>query len=236
MKKFFATFVMMMVCVLSVMATDVYKVRFVKIGTGDRGTEVICEGSKTFYAPLRDFQLRSFFNTLRAGDIVEVEEYENKILGIRKIGHETPNTMTNGVIVDNANNYGGYYGGGYYGGGYASVETKNVGVGYDPYAGIHVRVNGTYVNLPIRFKNKRANNSGNYTVENNGGMVTANPATRPAVKTVKTVKASDLYGYSNQTVRTSSTVSTSSVSAPAKAKKVSRTTGCGYDLSSLAGM
>lgn len=235
MKKFFATFVMMMVCVLSVMATETFKVKYVKIGSYTRGTEVICESGKCFYS-VGQRQFTSFFNSLRAGDIVEVEEYENRILAIRKIGHEAPSGMTNGVIVDNADNYGGYYGGGYYGGGYASVETKNVGVGYDPYTGVHVRVNGTYVNLPIRFKNKRANNSGNYTVENNGGMVTANPATRPAVKTVKTVKASDLYGYSNRTVRTSSTVSTSSVSAPAKAKKVSRTTGCGYDLSSLAGM
>ena len=207
---------MMMVCVLSAMATDVYKVRFVRIGTGDRGTEVICEGGKTFYAPLRDFQLRSFFNTLQSGDIVEVEEYENKILGIRKIGHETPNTMTNGVIVENGY---GYYGGGY---GAASIETKNVGVGYDPNTGIHVRVKGNYVNIPIRFKSRRTNN----TVANNDNVVvTAGPATR--VVSNESVSTSR-----RATVRTSQTRRTSSVSAPAKAKKSSSS----YDLVSPSQM
>lgn len=218
MKKFFMAFVMMMVCVLSAMATDVYKVRFVKIGTGDRGTEVICEGGKTFYAPLRDFQLRSFFNTLQSGDIVEVEEYENKILGIRKIGHETPNTMTNGVIVENGNGYG-YYGGGY---GAASIETKNVGVGYDPNTGIHVRVKGNYVNIPIRFKGRRANNT---VASNDNVVVTAGPATR--------VVSNESVSTSRQaTVRTSQTRRTSSVSAPAKAKKSSSS----YDLVSPSQM
>lgn len=228
MKKFFATFVMMMVCVLSVMATETFKVKYVRIGSYERGTEVICEGGKCFYS-VSQRQFTSFFNSLRAGDIVEVEEYENKIIAIRKIGYDAPEGMTNGVIVGN----NGVYGGGYYGGGYASVETKNVGVGYDPNTGVHVRVKGTYVNLPIRFKSKNTNNNGNYTTANNGGMVTAGPATRPAVKTVK---ASDL-SSSTQTVRTSSVSrSTSSVSATAKTKKVSGTTGYGYDLSSLAGM
>lgn len=218
MKKFFMAFVMMMVCVLSAMATDVYKVRFVKIGTGDRGTEVICEGGKTFYAPLRDFQLRSFFNTLQSGDIVEVEEYENKILGIRKIGHETPNTMTNGVIVENGNGYG-YYGGGY---GAASIETKNVGVGYDPNTGIHVRVKGNYVNIPIRFKGRRANNT---VASNDNVVVTAGPATR--------VVSNESVSTSRQaTVRSSQTRRTSSVSAPAKAKKSSSS----YDLVSPSQM
>lgn len=218
MKKFFMAFVMMMVCVLSAMATDVYKVRFVKIGTGDRGTEVICEGGKTFYAPLRDFQLRSFFNTLQSGDIVEVEEYENKILGIRKIGHETPNTMTNGVIVENGNGYG-YYGGGY---GAASIETKNVGVGYDPNTGIHVRVKGNYVNIPIRFKSRRTNNT---VASNDNVVVTAGPATR--------VVSNESVSTSRQaTVRSSQTRRTSSVSAPAKAKKSSSS----YDLVSPSQM
>ena len=218
MKKFFMAFVMMMVCVLSAMATDVYKVRFVRIGTGDRGTEVICEGGKTFYAPLRDFQLRSFFNTLQSGDIVEVEEYENKILGIRKIGHETPNTMTNGVIVENGNGYG-YYGGGY---GAASIETKNVGVGYDPNTGIHVRVKGNYVNIPIRFKSRRTNNT---VASNDNVVVTAGPATR--VVSNESVSTSR-----RATVRTSQTRRTSSVSAPAKAKKSSSS----YDLVSPSQM
>ncbi len=197
------TLLMVLVSVVA-FATDVYKVKFVKIGTGDRGTEVICEGGKTFYAALREFKMRAFFNTLRSGDIVEVEEYENQILGIRKVGHEQPTTMTNGVIVENGNSYGGYYGGGY---GSASIETKNVGVGYDPYTGIHVRVKGNYVNIPVRIKSKKANNSGYAT---NNGVVTASPATQ----VVRTVNANDLYNNSSA-VSAPARTTRSNVSAPA---------------------
>ena len=197
------TLLMVLVSVVA-FATDVYKVKFVKIGTGDRGTEVICEGGKTFYAALREFKMRAFFNTLRSGDIVEVEEYENQILGIRKVGHEQPTTMTNGVIVENGNSYGGYYGGGY---GSASIETKNVGVGYDPYTGIHVRVKGNYVNIPVRIKSKKANNSGYAT---NNGVVTASPATQ----VVRTVNATDLYNNSSA-VSAPARTTRSNVSAPA---------------------
>ena len=203
MKKFMITLLMVLVSVVA-FATDVYKVKFVKIGTGDRGTEVICEGGKTFYAALREFKMRAFFNTLRSGDIVEVEEYENQILGIRKVGHEQPTTMTNGVIVENGNSYGGYYGGGY---GSASIETKNVGVGYDPYTGIHVRVKGNYVNIPVRIKSKKANNSGYAT---NNGVVTASPATQ----VVRTVNATDLYNNSSA-VSAPARTTRSNVSAPA---------------------
>lgn len=203
MKKFMITLLMVLVSVVA-FATDVYKVKFVKIGTGDRGTEVICEGGKTFYAALREFKMRAFFNTLRSGDIVEVEEYENQILGIRKVGHEQPTTMTNGVIVENGNSYGGYYGGGY---GSASIETKNVGVGYDPYTGIHVRVKGNYVNIPVRIKSKKANNSGYAT---NNGVVTASPATQ----VVRTVNANDLYNNSSA-VSAPARTTRSNVSAPA---------------------
>ncbi len=197
------TLLMVLVSVVA-FATDVYKVKFVKIGTGDRGTEVICEGGKTFYAALREFKMRAFFNTLRSGDIVEVEEYENQILGIRKVGHEQPTTMTNGVIVENGNGYGGYYGGGY---GSASIETKNVGVGYDPYTGIHVRVKGNYVNIPVRIKSKKANNSDYAT---NNGVVTASPATQ----VVRTVNANDLYNNSSA-VSAPARTTRSNVSAPA---------------------
>lgn len=196
------TLLMVLVSVVA-FATDVYKVKFVKIGTGDRGTEVICEGGKTFYAALREFKMRAFFNTLRSGDIVEVEEYENQILGIRKVGHEQPTTMTNGVIVENGNSYGGYYGGGY---GSASIETKNVGVGYDPYTGVHVRVKGNYINIPVRIKSKKANNSGYAT---NNGVVTASPATQ----VVRTVNANDL--YNNSSVSAPARTTRSNVSAPA---------------------
>ena len=203
MKKFMITLLMVLVSVVA-FATDVYKVKFVKIGTGDRGTEVICEGGKTFYAALREFKMRAFFNTLRSGDIVEVEEYENQILGIRKVGHEQPTTMTNGVIVENGNSYGGYYGGGY---GSASIETKNVGVGYDPYTGVHVRVKGNYINIPVRIKSKKANNSGYAT---NNGVVTASPATQ----VVRTVNANDLYNNSSA-VSAPARTTRSNVSAPA---------------------
>ncbi len=202
------TLLMVLVSVVA-FATDVYKVKFVKIGTGDRGTEVICEGGKTFYAALREFKMRAFFNTLRSGDIVEVEEYENQILGIRKVGHEQPTTMTNGVIVENGNGYGAYYGGGY---GSASIETKNVGVGYDPYYGVHVRIKGTEVNLPVRLTSKKNRRNSNYATVNNSGVVTAGPATQP----VRTVNASDLYNLYNS--------NSSAVSAPARTTRSNSST------------
>lgn len=199
MKKFFATFVLVVVS-LAAMAADVYKVKYVEIGDYDRGTTVYCTNSATF-TTLHQRQFTSFFNSLRAGDLVEVElkpYTNNTIIAIRKVGHENHNGMTNGVIV-NDGSYGYGYGYGY---GSASIETKNVGVGYDPYTGVHVRVKGNYVNIPVRIK--KANNS-NYTTVNNGGVVTASPATRPNV----TVSVDQLANItSNSVVRTSATVST----------------------------
>lgn len=201
MKKFFATFVLVVVSILTAMAADVYKVKYVEIGGYDRGTTVYCTNSATF-TTLHQRQFTSFFNSLRAGDLVEVElkpYTNNTILAIRKVGHENHNGMTNGVII-NDGSYGYGYGYGY---GSASIETKNVGVGYDPYTGVHVRVKGNYVNIPVRI-NKKANNS-NYTTVNNGGVVTASPATRPNV----TVSVDQLANItSNSVVRTSATVST----------------------------
>ena len=194
------TLLMVLVSVVA-FATDTYKVKYVRIGSYDRGTEVICTSGKCFYS-VSQRQFTSFFNSLRSGDIVEVEEYENKIIAIRKIGYEAPEGLTNGVIVENGNVYGGYYGGGY---GSASIETKNVGVGYDPYTGIHVRVKGNYVNIPVRINSKKANNSGYAT---NNGVVTASPATQ----VVRTVNANDLYNNS------------SAVSAPARTTRSNSST------------
>lgn len=211
MKKFFATFVLVVVS-LAAMAADVYKVKYVEIGDYDRGTTVYCTNSATF-TTLHQRQFTSFFNSLRAGDLVEVElkpYTNNTILAIRKVGHENHNGMTNGVIIND-----GSYGYGY---GSASIETKNVGVGYDPYTGVHVRVKGNYVNLPVRIKSKKVNS--NYTTVNNGGVVTASPATRPNV----TVSVDQLANItSNSVVRTSATVSTAktttSKTAPARSSR-----------------
>ncbi len=206
---------MMMVCVLSAVAGNVYKVKYVVIESYERGTYVYCTDSKVLSSSLQR-QYTSFFNSLQAGDLIEVEFKPftpDCIIAIRKIGHEAPEGMTNGVIVENNGNGYGYYGGGY---GAASIETKNVGVGYDPNTGIHLRVKGNYVNLPIRFKSRRSNE--NTAVYNDNVVVTAGPATR----VVSTESASR-----QATVRTSQTRRTSFVSAPAKAKKSSS-----YDLAS----
>lgn len=216
MKKFFATFVLVVVS-LTAMAADVYKVKYVEIGGYDRGTTVYCTNSATF-TTLHQRQFTSFFNSLRAGDLVEVElkpYTNNTILAIRKVGHENHNGMTNGVIInDGSCGYGYGYGYGY---GSASIETKNVGVGYDPYTGVHVRVKGSYVNIPVRIKsNKKANNS-NYTTVNNGGVVTASPATRPNVKTVSVDQLANI--TSNSVVRTSA----SSVKTTTSTVKARRT-------------
>ena len=212
MKKFFATFVLVVVS-LAAMAADVYKVKYVEIGDYDRGTTVYCTNSATF-TTLHQRQFTSFFNSLRAGDLVEVElkpYTNNTILAIRKVGHENHNGMTNGVII-NDGSYGYGYGYGY---GSASIETKNVGVGYDPYTGVHVRVKGNYVNIPVRIKSKKANNS-NYTTVNNGGVVTASPATRPNV----TVSVDQLANItSNSVVRTSSASSVKTTTSNVKARR-----------------
>lgn len=211
MKKFFATFVLVVVSILTAMAADVYKVKYVEIGGYDRGTTVYCTNSATF-TTLHQRQFTSFFNSLRAGDLVEVElkpYTNNTILAIRKVGHENHNGMTNGVIIND-----GSYGYGY---GSASIETKNVGVGYDPYTGVHVRVKGNYVNIPVRIKSKKANNR-NYTTVNNGGVVTASPATRPNVKTVSVDQLANI--TSNSVVRTSATVSTTKTVPARSSRKV----------------
>lgn len=213
MKKFFATFVLVVVSILTAMAADVYKVKYVEIGGYDRGTKVYCTNSAMF-TTLHQRQFTAFFNSLRAGDLIEVElkpYTNNTILAIRKVGHENHNGMTNGVIV-NDGSYGYGYGYGY---GSASIETKNVGVGYDPYTGVHVRVKGNYVNIPVRIKSKKANNS-NYTTVNNGGVVTASPATRPNV----TVSVDQLANItSNSVVRTSSASSVKTTTSTVKARR-----------------
>lgn len=215
MKKFFATFVLVVVS-LTAMAADVYKVKYVEIGDYDRGTTVYCTNSATF-TTLHQRQFTSFFNSLRAGDLVEVElkpYTNNTILAIRKVGHENHNGMTNGVII-NDGSYGYGYGYGY---GSASIETKNVGVGYDPYTGVHVRVKGNYVNIPVRIKSNRKANNSNYTTVNNGGVVTASPATRPNVKTVSVDQLANI--TSNSVVRTSATVSTTKTVPARSSRKV----------------
>lgn len=211
MKKFFIIFVLFVVSVLTVSAT-VKKVQYVKIDLQKRSTMVyFSDGSKIGTGNNEAF--RGFFNTLRAGDLIDIEvepsTYDH-LVAARKVGYERPSGMTNGVIIsDNSYGYYGYYG-------YASIETKNLGVGYDPYAGVHVRVNGTYVNIPVRIKSRKANNS-NYTTVNNGGVVTASPATVPSVTVDQLTNIT-----SNSVVRTSSasSVKTTTSVKPRRTVKV----------------
>ena len=210
MKKFFIIFALFVVSVLTVSAT-VKKVQYVKIDLQKRSTMVyFSDGSKIGTGNNEAF--RGFFNTLRAGDVIEFEvepsTYDH-LVAARKIAHEAPEGLTNGVIIsDNSYGYYGYYG-------YASIETKNLGVGYDPYAGVHVRVNGTYVNIPVRIKSRKANNS-NYTTVNNGGVVTASPATVPSVTVDQLTNIT-----SNSVVRTSVSAdkNTTSKTAPARSSR-----------------
>ena len=211
MKKFFIIFALLVVSVLTVSAT-VKKVQYVKIDLQKRSTMVyFSDGSKIGTGNNEAF--RGFFNSLRAGDVIEFEvepsTYDH-LVAARKVGYERPEGLTNGVIVSNDHSYGGYYGGGYYGGaGAAVIATKNVGIGYDPYTGVHVRIgNGENgfgaVNIPVRIKSKKVNS--NYTTVNNGGVVTASPATVPNVKSVSVDQLTNI--TSNSVVRTSATVST----------------------------
>lgn len=217
MKKLFVTFVLVVVSLVSALATETFKVKYVSIGSYDRGTEVICTNGKCFYST-RQRQFTSFFNSLRAGDIIEVEEFENNIMAIRKIGHEAPEGMTNGVIIPN-NGYGyGTYGGVYGGAGAAVVETKNFGVSYDPYTGVNVRIgNGEKgfgaVNIPIRLKSKKARRTESAeTVQN--ATVTANPAVK-VVSVDELAKSSNVNSVVKASARTSKTTTTRSNAASA---------------------
>ena len=203
MKKFFAICVLFVVSVLTVSAT-VKKVQYVKIDLQKRSTMVyFSDGSKIGSGNNEAF--RGFFNSLRAGDLIDIEvepsTYDH-LVAARKVGYERPEGLTNGVIINDGSYGYGTYGGVYGGAGAAVIATKNVGIGYDPYTGVHVRVKGNYVNIPVRIKSKKANNS-NYTTVNNGGVVTASPATVPNV-TVD--QLTSLTG--KNVVRTSATVST----------------------------
>lgn len=191
------------VSVLTVSAT-VKKVQYVKIDLQKRSTMVyFSDGSKIGSGNNEAF--RGFFNSLRAGDLIDIEvepsTYDH-LVAARKVGYERPEGLTNGVIINDGSYGYGTYGGVYGGAGAAVIATKNVGIGYDPYTGVHVRVKGNYVNIPVRIKSKKANNS-NYTTVNNGGVVTASPATVPNV-TVD--QLTSLTG--KNVVRTSATVST----------------------------
>ena len=217
MKKLFVTFVLVVVSLVSALATETFKVKYVSIGSYERGTEVICTNGKCFYST-RQRQFTSFFNSLRAGDIIEVEEYENNIMAIRKIGHEAPEGMTNGVIIPN-NGYGyGTYGGVYGGAGAAVVETKNFGVSYDPYTGVNVRIgNGEKVfgavNIPIRFRSKKARRTESAeTVQN--ATVTANPAVK-VVSVDELAKSGNVNSVVKTSARTSKTTTTRSNAASA---------------------
>lgn len=222
MKKFFATFVMMMVCVLS-MAT-VRKVQCVKIDIQNRTTIVyFSDGSKIGSSNNRAFT--GFFNSLRAGDLVELEvapaTYDH-LVAARKVGYERPEGLTNGVIINDGSYGYGTYGGVYGGAGAAVIATKNVGIGYDPYTGVHVRIgNGENgfgaVNIPVRIKSKKVNS--NYTTVNNGGVVTASPATVPNIKSVSVDQLTNI--TSNSVVRTSASAdkNTTSKTAPARSSR-----------------
>lgn len=220
MKKFFAICVLFVVSVLTVSAA-VHKVKYVKIEGIERGTMVFCTDGFKFGSGSNP-RFYSYFNSLRAGDVIDVEVEPgtyDAVIAIRKIGHEAHNGMTNGVIINDGSYGYGTYGGVYGGAGAAVIATKNVGIGYDPYTGVHVRVKGSYVNIPVRIKSKKVN-SRNYTADDNGGVVTASSATRANVKSVSVDQLTSLTG--KNVVRTSATVSTAKTTtktAPARSSR-----------------
>ena len=213
------------VSVLTVSAT-VKKVQYVKIDLQKRSTMVyFSDGSKIGSGNNEAF--RGFFNSLRAGDLIDIEvepsTYDH-LVAARKVGYERPEGLTNGVIINDGSYGYGTYGGVYGGAGAAVIATKNVGIGYDPYTGVHVRIgNGENgfgaVNIPVRIKSKKVN-SRNYTAVDNGGVVTASSATRANVKSVSVDQLTSLTG--KNVVRTSATVSTAKTTtktAPARSSR-----------------
>ena len=216
-------FVLVFVSILTVSAT-VKKVQYVKIDLQKRSTMVyFSDGSKIGTGNNEAF--RGFFNTLRAGDLIDIEvepsTYDH-LVAARKVGYERPEGLTNGVIINDGSYGYGTYGGVYGGAGAAVIATKNVGIGYDPYTGVHVRIgNGENgfgaVNIPVRIKSKKVNS--NYTTVNNGGVVTASPATVPNVKSVSVDQLTNI--TSNSVVRTSVSAdkNTTSKTAPARSSR-----------------
>lgn len=204
-KSIIISVVMLFVCVANIFA-GTYKVRLVNIRDYSHGVELVCEGGKCIYSMpnTKNYRFYGFITSLRSGDIIEVEEWENQLMGIRKIGHETPSYQCNGGVVDNRG--GWYIGGGYYGGsahvGYTSKDGRtNVGVGtYTNGNGSKVvevggTVAGFHFNLPVSVKKKSTRTT----------PTTATTTTRTAPRTVQTTTTSTstsaavLYNASNLT-------------------------------------
>jgi hypothetical protein len=185
MKKFFVILVMVLGIVVNVFSQKTYKVKIVKIGNYDRGTEVVCEGGKSFYSSW-DPQYRNFYNSLRSGDIIEVYEYEYHILGIKKVGHETPSYPNGGVIYEGRSGvYGSYYGGSY-GYGYGDEGRVSVTIG-----GRH---GGFSIDLPIRKKSKSSSTTTTTTTTPSTQSTTTTstvPSTTTTRSTTTTTQTSD---------------------------------------------
>lgn len=184
MKKFFMI-IMMLLSVVSLSAKK-FVVETVKINA--TYTRIYCLENFTFDAGMDNENIRMFFNTLRCGDVVELETYGNKVLAARKVGYQNLGRMTNGVVLGDEFHQG-YYG--YYGvGGSMSVQTKHVGVDYNPYTGVGVRIGGKHggfsVNLPVRVKSSRTTTM----TANTAGVVYSSPVSVPTTTTAPVTRSS----------------------------------------------
>ncbi len=196
MKKFFVILVMVLGIVVNVFSQDTYKVDLVKIGSYSRGTEVVCEGGKCFYSSMNP-QYRNFFNSLRSGDIIEVYQYENHILGIKKVGHETPSYPNGGVIYEDRRGvYGSYYGGSY-GYGYGDEGRVSVTIG-----GRH---GGFSIDLPIRKKSKSSSTT---TTTTPSTQSTTTTSTVPSTTTTRSTTTTTSTVPSTTTTRSTTTTTT----------------------------
>lgn len=204
MKKFFSIIVLLVLCVVSVSARRAY-IRSVEVLSSYPYS--VARVNLSDGVSLQDTRWSPYFVCCHSGDEVDYEVSGRSIIRFVNIDKEFARTEDGqlyrirrfdwgrklfrdcgGVVYGNAAyGVGGVYGSAYGVGGAAVVETRNFGVSYDPYTGVNVRIgdgrNGFgAVNIPVRFRSRKARTTTNDVVVNNSNVTT----NRTAVQTVRT--------------------------------------------------
>jgi len=177
----------MMVTVVNASA-DLHKVRYVKYGEMG-SSEVVCNDfTFSIHHTKSTWRFRNFFNSLRSGDIIDVEMIEGTVINVKKVGHETPEYSNGGRVYTG---HRGYYGGGYGSAhvGYTSRDGRtNIGVGsYRNYDGsttvvVGGDVAGLHLELPVTLKKKSSKKTSSRATTTR----VAEPATTAATTTTST--------------------------------------------------
>ena len=193
MKKFFSIIVLLVLCVVSVSARRAY-IRSVEVLSSYPYS--VARVNLSDGVSLQDTRWSPYFVCCHNGDEVDYEVSGRSIIRFVNIDKEFAKTEDGQLYRIRRFDWGrklfrdcvgGVYGGAYGVGGAAVVETRNVGISYDPYTGVNVRIgdgrNGFgAVNIPVRFRSRKARTTTNDVVVNNSNVTT----NRTAVQTVRT--------------------------------------------------